>query len=95
MLTPRECYKFATVDDFDRIEQLLRRITSICYHFKTLSGDYSKLYFPSDYLRIDMENQVADTRKFLSEWVTIYDPERDGAGDSPKGVTAPAQEVLL
>ena len=95
VLSPRECYKSATLDDNDRIEQLLRRITSICYHFKTLSGDYSKLYFPSESLRIDMENQVADSRKFLSEWVTIYDPERDGAGDSPKGVTAPAQEVLL
>ena len=92
VLTPRECYKQATIDDYDRIEQLLRRVTSICYHFKTSDGQFSKLYFPSDSLRFNMENQVNDTKKFLSEWTLIYDGQ-EGAGDSPKGETAPEQEV--
>ena len=93
VLTPQECYNKSILDDYDRIEQLLRRITTICYHFKTDNGEYSKLYFPPDTLRINMEKQVYETKKFLSEWVLILDDDMySGAGDSPKGETAPDLE---
>ena len=92
VLTPAECYNKSTLDDHDRIEQLLRRISSICYHFKTNDGQYQKLYFPSDTLRYTMEKQVYETQKFLSDWVLIYDgTETAGAGDSPKGNPAPVE----
>lgn len=71
VLTPRECYSKSTLNDYDRIEQLLRRITSICYHFKDCNDDYCKLYFPSDSLRITMENSVNEWRNFMKDWVTL------------------------
>lgn len=90
VLTPRECYSKSMLDDNDRIEQLLRRITSICYHFKTADGQYCKLYFDPNCLRVQMENEVNKYKSFLSEWVLIDTTrEEEGAGDSPLGVTAP------
>lgn len=68
VLTPREVYPQACSSDNDRIEQLLRRITSICYHYKTKYGTYDKAYFDSSELRVNMENQI----NVLSEFVTIY-----------------------
>lgn len=86
VLTPRECYSKASLDDNDRIEQLLRRITSICYHYK-FDNDYLKLYFSPDTLRVSMENKVAEHKQFMSEFVPIlsmsdYD---ESVGDSPTG----------
>ena len=93
VLTPQECYCKSTLDDYDRIEQLLRRITSICYHFKTDDNQYCKLYFDPFKLRIQMEYEVNKYKAFLSEWVLISPPEEEeGAGDSPLGVTAPAEQ---
>ena len=70
VLTPRECYHSSCVDDIDRIEQLLRRITSICYHFK-VDNEYYKLYFESSALRSDMEKEVYKFKDFLGQWVTL------------------------
>ena len=51
VLTPQQVYKAACCDDYDRIEQLLRRITSICYHFSDGQGGFFKTYFePTDTL---------------------------------------------
>lgn len=71
VLTPQQCYQSACKDEYDRIDQLLRRITSICYHFKDNSGTYRKMYFPSNTLLNDMINQVNDHIKALSEWIPI------------------------
>lgn len=69
VLTPREVYPQACQSDNDRIEQLLRRITSICYHYKTNYGTYEKAYFDSSELRVNMENQV----NVLKDFITICD----------------------
>ena len=58
VLTPQQCYKSACTDDYDRIEQLERRITSIVYHFKTKWGEYLSIDFPSNTHLIDMENKA-------------------------------------
>lgn len=73
VLTPREAYPSACTSDFDRIEQLLRRINHIAYHYKCIDGSYSKAYFPSDSLRVHMENQV----NILKQFIPIYDPEEE------------------
>ena len=86
VLTPCEVYSKATLDDNDRIEQLLRRITSIVYHFKTRDGDYMKLHFPSDMLRVQMENEVAKSKAFFESFAPILSlEEQESAGDSPVG----------
>lgn len=71
VLTPRECYSRSTLDDNDRIEQLLRRITSICYHYKINKDEYHKLYFDSYMLRSEMEKKVIEAKNFFSEFVPI------------------------
>lgn len=71
VLMPREVYSKANLDDNDRIEQLLRRITSICYHYKDKYDCYHKMYFPSNMLRVHIENEVAERKKFDNEWLTI------------------------
>ncbi len=71
VLIPLECYSKSTLQENDRIEQLLRRITSIVYHFKNKNGEYLKQYFPPNMLLVDMEKTVNDVRKFSEEWVTI------------------------
>ena len=86
VLTPCEVYSKATLDDNDRIEQLLRRITSIVYHFKTRDGDFMKLHFPSDMLRVQMENEVAKSKAFFESFAPILTlEEQESAGDSPVG----------
>lgn len=93
VLTPSECYKKANLDDNDRIEQLLRRITSICYHYKTKFDDYCKLYFDSSTLRINMESKVNEARLFMEEFIPILSQDDvESVGDSPKGEPL-AQEV--
>ena len=89
ILTPRECYANACKNDTqDRIEQLLRRITTICYHYK-YNDDYCKLYFPSDVLRVSMERKTQECKEFMSQFVPILSlsdyEEQESAGDSPKG----------
>lgn len=71
VLTPRECYSKVCLDDNDRIEQLLRRITSIVYHFKNCHGEYHKLYFEPDTLLNTMLNEANKMKKFTEEWVPI------------------------
>lgn len=71
VLTPREVYKNSTLDDNDRIEQLLRRITSIVWHFKNNNEEYHKLYFSPFTRRITMEDEATKMRKFSEEWVVF------------------------
>lgn len=71
VLTPCEVYPSVNRASNDRIEQLLRRITSICYHYKSVYDTYEKAYFKSNSLRIDMENQV----NVLKQFVTIDSEE--------------------
>lgn len=95
VLTPRECYNKSTLDDFDRIEQLLRRITSICYHFKTRDGDYMKLHFPSNLLRVQMEDEVIKAKSFMDSFVPILSlDDMESSGDSPQGEN-PSGEVPI
>jgi hypothetical protein len=93
VLTPQQCYPRATEDNFDRIEQLLRRITNIVYHFKDNSGSYKKIYFASNTRLQDMlfavEQQLNffDTFKEVSplhfgsidEYETILDEQSERA----------------
>lgn len=65
VLTPCEVYPKASLSDNDRIEQLLRRITSICYHYKSVDGSYNKAYFDSHSLRVQMEDSVNELRQFI------------------------------
>lgn len=91
VLTPREVYSKASLEDNDRIDQLLRRITSIVYHFKANGSEYYQLHFPSNSLRVTMENEVYNSKKFIESFVPILtdsDYESDGAGDSPEGETS-------
>lgn len=73
VLTPREVYPSACASDYDRIEQLLRRITSIAYHYKDVEGEYRKAYFTPDTTRNDMENQI----NFLKQFIAIGEQEND------------------
>ena len=71
VLTPQQVYTKACVDDYDRIEQLLRRITSICYHFKDKSGTYRKSYFSPNMNLIDMEIEVSKQIDVFSNYVPV------------------------
>lgn len=72
ILTPRECYSNACKSDTqDRIEQLLRRISIITYHFKTTSNDFMSVDVPSDTLRITMEEKAQQLSDFVSSFVPI------------------------
>lgn len=71
VLTPQECYPKSTLSDSDRIDQLLRRITSIVYHFKNKNDEYLKLHFSPYELLCNMEKEVVKFKQFTEEWVTI------------------------
>ena len=60
VLTPQQCYSDACKDEFDRIEQLLRRITTIAFHFKTKKGYYKRLDFPPNTL---LDNMIKEAEK--------------------------------
>ena len=95
VLTPREVYSKSTLDDNDRIEQLLRRITSIVYHFKANGSEYYQLHFPSNSLRVTMENEVYNSKKFIESFVPILtDSDYESAGDSPEGETSRTDSAL-
>lgn len=95
-LTPREVYPQSDFDISDRVEQLIRRITSICYHYKTCYNEYFKLYFPADSLRCYMENEVIKARNFMESFVPILSiEEQERLGDSPLGETTSADEVTV
>ena len=71
VLTPQQCYPKATQDDYDRIEQLLRRITSIVYHFKGSDGSYYTTHF-SPYTTLNtMLDKVNQLLSFYNEFVTL------------------------
>lgn len=99
VLTPQQCYKIATLDDYDRIEQLLRRITSIVYHFKDKYGSYHQTYFDSNMLLNDMEKEVHKQLDFFNTYIPILDYSdiddietgESAEGESPLGATS-AQE---
>ena len=71
VLTPQQCYSAACKDEFDRIEQLERRITSIVYHFKSKWGEYLSIDFPSNTHLIDMENKACNMRQLYDEFIPI------------------------
>ena len=75
VLTPSQCYPTATRDNFDRIEQLLRRITSIVYHFKDNGGGYRTTHFPPDMLLQNMLLEVDRLIKFYDEYIPFDDYE--------------------
>lgn len=85
-LTPREVYSQSDFQFADRIEQLLRRITSICYHYKTCYNEYCCLYFKSDSLRSYMEREVKKARSFMESFVPLLtESDYESVGDSPTG----------
>ena len=71
VLTPQQVYQKACTDDYDRIEQLLRRLTSICYHFKDNMGRYRKTYFDPYMNLIDMEKEVEKQIDVFSNYVSV------------------------
>ena len=71
VLTPRECYPKVDLEDNDRIEQLLRRITSLVYHAQSAKGEYYHLYFDPFSRRSDMEKEMQKCIEFNEEWVTL------------------------
>lgn len=60
VLTPQQVYSAACKDEFDRIEQLLRRITSIRYHFKTNNGLFKSIDFAPDTL---LDTMIKEAQK--------------------------------
>ena len=105
VLTPQQCYKQACIDDYDRIEQLLRRITSICYHFKDNNGGFHKSYFPPDMLLNDIISECNKQLEVFNKYVPVptqigddvyYDLEDlwRAEGESPEGLpSAPSEEI--
>ena len=71
VLTPQQCYPKACQDDYDRIEQLLRRITSVQYHFKDKYGQFYQLGFPPDTLLNDMLIRVDNFLSFANEFIPL------------------------
>lgn len=71
VLTPQQCYPKACQDDYDRIEQLLRRITSVQYHFKDKYGQFYQLGFPPDTLFNDMLIRVDNFLSFANEFIPL------------------------
>ena len=71
VLTPNQVYKQACIDDYDRIEQLLRRITSICYHFKDKNNNYYKLYFSPFMTLNDMQNEANKHLDMINNYVPV------------------------
>lgn len=68
VLMPREIYSKASLDENDRIEQLLRRITSIIYHVKS-GSDYLQFGFDSRSLRSFIESEVSSFVRMRSDYV--------------------------
>lgn len=102
VLTPQQCYPKACEDSSDRIEQLLRRITCITYHFKDYSGTFRKADFSPFQTLNEILLEVDKLKEFYANYlpVTVGDDvyysigdleylENCGAGDSPEGVPAP------
>lgn len=72
ILTPRECYSNACKNDTkDRIEQLLRRLSYIVYHFKSKDNDYLSVTVPPDTLRSTMEQKAKELSEYISSFVPI------------------------
>lgn len=76
VLTPQQCYATACKDEYDRIEQLERRLTSIVYHFKGKDNCYYQLDFPP---KTQLNYMIKKSEEFLSfanEFIpidTLYD----------------------
>ena len=73
VLTPQQVYKQACVDDYDRIDQLLRRITSIVYHFKSNNGSYYQTSFPPTTLLVDMEKEAEKQLYIYNKYIPVND----------------------
>jgi len=71
VLTPNLCYKEACNDCFDNIEQLLRRIDSVIYHFKDRGEYFYISCSPYSTLKA-MEDEVNKTRELLNSCLTDY-----------------------
>lgn len=71
VLTPQQCYNSACKDEFDRIEQLERRITSIVYHFKDKYNCYYSLDFPSNTLLNYMIKRADNFLSFANDFIPI------------------------
>lgn len=87
VLTPQQCYS-SGCDSFDSIEQLLRRISQICYHYRDKNGSYCKAYFEPHTNLIDMENHVnalIQNSDMVPLWLQEYEDIGSGAGDAPEG----------
>lgn len=89
VLTPSQCYPDHR-DSIDTIQQLLRRITSVIYHFKTELGFYSMEHNPfttfnamwkaSEEIRTSDKAesfQLLDTRLHFDDFVSIGDDESE------------------
>lgn len=86
VLTPQQCYPKATESESDRIEQLIRRITNIVYHFKDNSDSYKKIYFTPDTTLNDMLNAVNDNIRFADTFKEVSFGDINDYEDLPAGV---------
>ncbi len=93
VLTPQQCYSEICANQYDRIEQLLRRITSLVYHYK-LGNEYCKCEFSPYALYNDIltyiENakqiqiaigDLSEYEEILSESEEINDKKRNDIPD--------------
>ena len=71
VLTPQQCYANACSDDTDRIDQLLRRITAVVYHFR-MNDEFCSLSFSPYELRNNMETSVMQYRNTFKDFERIY-----------------------
>lgn len=70
VLTPQFCYSEACRDNLDRIEQLLRRITCLVYHYK-VDNDYLTINFSPYETLCNMQSRVFSLKKQIADYETI------------------------
>lgn len=72
VLTPQECYSKVNLEDNDRIEQLLRRITAVSYHYIDGSGAYAYYNF-SPFETLNSMIYYTEQMKKYTEFIEIFD----------------------
>ncbi len=72
VLSPQRCYAEACRDDLDRIEQLLRRIDFLWYHFLTDDGEYMKICCDPHETFNAIFNRAVACRAMFSGSILIY-----------------------
>lgn len=82
VLTPQQCYSDIASNQYDRIEQLLRRITSLVYHYKC-GDDFCKIEFDPHVLYNDVITYINNVKQIqlaigdINEFEEILIPESE------------------